>query len=77
MVDLFQYTNEELLNELLNRTTFRGIIISQRGDYKGIFEPHWRYDYNNIESDRLPGILNYFSDVLTRLKNTESEAEPD
>lgn len=36
-------TNEELVDELLRRATFHGIILRQVG-YKGKPSPDWRWD---------------------------------
>jgi hypothetical protein len=66
--DLELYTTEELINEIINRTTFQGVIVHAEGDcktndWRGArnFKVHWN---NNLERHEAGTILEKMSHAL-------------
>jgi hypothetical protein len=66
--DLEFYSIEELINEIIKRKTFQGIIIHTEGDckenkWRGIkdFKVHWN---NNLQKHEASQILENMSHVL-------------
>jgi hypothetical protein len=42
-------TTDELIKELLNRSTFRGLIVYQQHNFKGPCETTWRWEARHCE----------------------------
>lgn len=47
MSDLESATNDELIAELLRRSTFRGVLLYQLANFKGTPEDAWRWEARN------------------------------
>lgn len=66
--DLGLYTSEELVNELLRRQTFLGVLIQGEGDWKG----HWDNVRNfkvlfngNLRTEEVRRLLGVVTDHLS------------
>jgi hypothetical protein len=63
MSDLELASNDELIHELLKRSTFRGVVIMQRENFRGPDSHEWRWAARNCDVmmvlrdmiDKLPG----------------------
>lgn len=44
-------TNEELVAELMRRTTFRGIVLWMRENYRGVPDKQWRWRSTTTRED--------------------------
>jgi hypothetical protein len=66
--DLELFTTEELINEIIKRKTFQGVIVHAEGDFKNHawrgaknFKVHWN---NNLERREAGNILERMSHAL-------------
>ena len=60
--DLSFISSDDLIIELLSRTTFRGLIIRQMGDFKGLDQTDWRWDSKNL--DNVAEFLKNFANIM-------------
>ena len=52
------FTNEQLIDELLRRSTFRGVIVYQKENFKGPCLDDWRYEARNCDPiEVIEGVL--------------------
>lgn len=56
-MDLELATVDELVAELLRRSTFRGLILRQRESFKGLPLFEWRWDCRNCDPVEVMAVI--------------------
>lgn len=57
MTDLELASNDELIEELLRRPTFRGVILWQSEQFRGRGEDEWKWRSMNCDAREIVGLL--------------------
>lgn len=66
-MDLELATVDELVAELMKRTTFQGLVLRRPGDFKGQWTPGsnpFQLSYNNLELGEAQRLLVVVSDFI-------------
>ena len=75
--DLELCSNAELIDELLNRETFQGILIFKESDFKGSYrKATWILKGMNLGSRNIAVILDHFSEDCWADANADDDSEP-
>jgi hypothetical protein len=65
--DIELATVEQLMLELQGRDTFRGILLYQQGDFKGVGKTGWRWRAaKSVPREEVPGIMREMADIVER-----------
>lgn len=71
--ELELYSTEELIAELLSRTTFQGLILRRTGDFRGEWQDgpnHFQMSFNNLEREEALRLMVVFPETIQRVEPT-------
>lgn len=76
MTDLSFATNEELIRELMGRSSFKGFALWQISNFKGKHDEGWRHEASNMTPLEVVGAITELAPkIVDAHKRDELESE--